>query len=204
MYKLLLLPLALLLSSCNGTNKPSQSQVNQEKMEQDRTGQQGEYEEGKDEALSVKTEGYTNKRPLGSASKQEAQEQQAPIEQGIAGKVLWESGNQMPSPDAPRSSSKRGVQRTVYVYELTNGAQANTTDGTFYTNIKTNLVTQVATDADGNFAVRLEPGRYSLFTKEEKGLYANLFDGENNIFPVEVKEGQVTNVEFLVNYNASY
>lgn len=201
MLKLLLLPLTLLLSSCNGTNHSSQSQVNQEQMEQDRTSQQGEYEEGKDE-LIVKTESYTNKRPIG-ASRQEAQEQQAPIQQGIAGKVLWQAGNQMPSPDAPPSKG-RGVQRTLYVYELTNSNQAKTIDGVFHTNIQTNLVTQVVTDANGNFAVNLEPGRYSLFTKEEKGLYANLFDGQNNIFPVEVQEGQVTNVEFLINYNASY
>ncbi|GAA4435102.1 hypothetical protein GCM10023188_26810 [Pontibacter saemangeumensis] len=132
-----------------------------------------------------------------------AQEQQAPLEQGIAGKVLWQSGNQMPSPDAPPSKGK-GVQRTVYVYQLTNGAQASTTDGVFHTNIQTDLVTQVQTDANGNFAVSLKPGRYSLFTKEEKGLYANLFDGENNIYPVEVEEGQVTSVEFLINYEASY
>ena len=133
----------------------------------------------------------------------DTQAQQTPIEQGISGKVLWQAGNQMPSPDVPPSKGK-GVQRTVYIYELTNGNQATTTDGVFHANIQTDLVTKVETDADGNFAVSLEPGVYSLFTKEEKGLYANLFDGENNIYPVEVQEGQVTNVELLINYEASY
>jgi hypothetical protein len=130
--------------------------------------------------------------------------QQMQIKQGIQGQILWEAGNQMPSPDAPPSSGPRGVERTVYIYELTSSRQATTTDGVFHTNIQTKLVTQVKTDANGNFAVRLEPGRYSLFTKEEQGLYANLFDGDMNIFPVEVKEGEVTEVEFLVNYNAFY
>ena len=133
----------------------------------------------------------------------DTQAQQTPIEQGISGKVLWQAGNQMPSPDVPPSKG-RGVQRTVYIYELTNGSQATTTDGVFHANIQTDLVTKVETDADGNFAVRLEPGVYSLFTKEKKGLYANLFDGENNIYPVEVKEGRLTHVEFLINYEASY
>ncbi len=110
----------------------------------------------------------------------------------------------MPSPNAPKSSGKRGAQRTLYIYELTKGTQTNTLEGVFHTNIQTNLVTQVVTDANGNFAVGLAPGKYSLFSKEEKGLYANLFDGENNIFPVEVQQGQVTTVEFLINYNASY
>ncbi|MDX5422322.1 MAG: carboxypeptidase-like regulatory domain-containing protein [Hymenobacteraceae bacterium] len=167
MDKLLLLPLALLLS-CNGTQLAHQS-VNQQEQR----------------------------------AEQQVQDQQAPIEQGIVGKVLWEEGNRMPSPDLPPGRPK-GVQRTVFIYELTNGAQAKTIDGVFHTNIQTNLVTQVVTDANGNFAVSLKPGRYSLFTKEEKGLYANLFDGEHNIFPVEVQQGQVTEVEFLINYKASY
>jgi hypothetical protein len=130
--------------------------------------------------------------------------QQMQIKQGIQGQILWEAGNQMPSPDAPPSSGRRGVERTVYIYELTNSSQTTSQDGVFHTAIQTKLITQVKTDANGNFAVQLKPGRYSLFTKEEKGLYANLFDGEMNIFPVEVKEGEVTTVEFLVNYNAFY
>ena len=168
MEKLLLLPLALLLSFCNGTQKPLHTQNKPEPVAQ----------------------GDTPK-------------QQPAIKQGIAGKVLWQSGNQMPSPDAPPSKG-RGVQRTVYIYELTNGNQATTTDGVFHTNLQTALVTQVVTDANGNFAASLKPGVYSLFTEEEKGLYANLFDGENNIYPVAVEEGQVTTVEFLINYAASY
>ena len=147
----------------------------------------------------------TTKKPdqVEQSDSQEKQAQQVPIKQGIAGKVLWQSGNQMPSPDAPPSKGK-GVQRTVYIYQLTNGAQATTINGVFHSNIQTDLVTQVVTDANGNFAVSLKPGVYSLFTKEEKGLYANLFDGDNNIYPVEVEEGQVTHVEFLINYEASY
>ena len=134
----------------------------------------------------------------------QVQQSQATIKQGITGRILWEAGNQMPSPDAPPTESKRGVERTVYIYELTNANQVTTQDGVFHTNIQTNLVSQVVTDANGNFSVALEPGKYSLFTKEEKGLYANLFDGGMNIFPVEVKEGQVSTIEFLINYQASY
>ncbi|TPE45377.1 carboxypeptidase-like regulatory domain-containing protein [Pontibacter mangrovi] len=170
MAKFLLLPLALLLSQCNGANQTHQN--TQEPME------------NQEQAKQV-------------------QEQQTPVAQGIRGQVLWVSGNQMPSPDAPPSKG-RGVQRTLYIYELTNASQAKTTDGVFHTNIQTNLVTQVVTDANGNFAVSLKPGRYSLFSKEEKGLFASIFDGEMNINPVEVEEGQVTSVEFLINYKASY
>jgi len=190
MDKLLLLPFALLLSNCSNSKPAATGQDEQtQQMEQPVNPQQNP----------------TTSINVGGATGQNAQqEQQTPIEQGITGKVLWVSGNQMPSPDAPQSSGKRGIQRTIYVYELTNASQATTTDGVFHTNIQTKLVTQVETDANGNFAVSLPPGKYSLFTKEEKGLYANLFDGEMNIFPVEVQRGQVTNVEFLINYKASY
>ncbi|MER2997248.1 carboxypeptidase regulatory-like domain-containing protein [Pontibacter populi] len=139
-----------------------------------------------------------------SQTTQVQQNQAAAIKQGITGRIIWESGNRMPSPDAPPAESKRGVQRAVYIYKLTNANQVTTQDGVFHTNIQTKLVSQVETDADGNFSVALDPGKYSLFTKEEKGLFANLFDGEMNIYPVEVKKGQVTTIEFLVNYQASY
>lgn len=153
------------------------------------------------------TQGTAGQEGEAQGTQQEMKAQQGKqmqVKQGIQGQILWEAGNQMPSPDAPPSNGRRGVERTVYVYELTNSSQTTSQDGIFHTNIKTKLVTQVKTDANGKFAVNLKPGRYSLFTKEEQGLYANLFDGEMNIFPVEVKEGEVTTVEFLVNYNAFY
>ncbi|GGG08687.1 carboxypeptidase regulatory-like domain-containing protein [Pontibacter amylolyticus] len=153
------------------------------------------------------TQGTSGQESEAQESQQELKAQtgqQMQIKQGIRGQILWEAGNQMPSPDAPPSKGPRGVERTVYIYELTNSSQTTSQDGVFHTAIQTKLITQVKTDANGNFAVRLEPGRYSLFTKEEQGLYANLLDGDMNIFPVEVKEGEVTTVEFLVNYNAFY
>lgn len=173
----LLLPFALLLSSCNGTNQSVNTPESREQLGTSKTQQQ--------------------------TVSDSSQAQQAPIAQGIAGQVIWKSGNQMPSPDAPPSKG-RGVQRTLYIYELTNSTQVNTVDGVFHTNIQTPLVTQIVTDANGKFAVSLKPGKYSLFSQEEQGMYANLFDGEMNINLVEVQEGQVTNVEFLINYQASY
>ena len=61
---------------------------------------------------------------------------------------------------------------------------------------------------DGDHAYRLieslvRPVRERRVS-EGGGLYANLFDGENNIYPVEVQEDQVTHIEFLINYEASY
>ncbi|WP_347157399.1 carboxypeptidase regulatory-like domain-containing protein [Pontibacter chitinilyticus] len=185
MDKLLLLPLALLLSCCSST-KPASTGTNQSEQQMEQS------------QAPAQQPGQVIGAPASASS-----QQVVPVSQGIAGKVLWKSGNQMPSPDAPPSQG-RGVQRTVYVYELTNASQATAVDGVFYTNLKTNLVAQVETDADGSFSVNLQPGTYSLFTKEEKGLFASIFDGEMNINPVEVQKGQVTNVELVINYRASY
>ncbi|RAU84100.1 collagen binding domain-containing protein [Pontibacter arcticus] len=185
MKKLLLLPLVLLLLSCRNSKPAAPDSPASETEPIAELPNQSPVE-----AISV-------------GADQTKESQQPSIKQGIAGQVFWQQGNQMPSPDAPRRSSKNGVQRTVYIYTLTNTSKAKAT-GVFYSNIQTKLVTQVITDANGNFTVSLEPGKYSLFTKEEEGLFANLMDGEGNIYPVEVQQNQVTRIEFLINYNATY
>jgi hypothetical protein len=38
----------------------------------------------------------------------------------------------------------------------------------------------------------------------EKGLYANQFDGEGNIFPVKVSKDKVSIVVFTIDYQAVY
>lgn len=190
MEKLLFLPLILLLLNCSSSKNSQQPETEETGMEE--------------QPISI---GGGTKQPTTGETigvEEQVQEQVISIEQGIAGKVIWVSGNHMPSPDAPRSGGSKGIARTVYIYELTKGNQVSTSEGVFHTNIKSKLVKQVTSDANGHFEVKLEPGKYSLFTKEEQGLYANLFDGENNIFPVEVNKGQVTKVEFTINYAATY
>ncbi|WP_163515253.1 hypothetical protein [Gelidibacter japonicus] len=77
------------------------------------------------------------------------------------------------------------VKREVYVYELTTRSEAEQIDYTsFYTGIRTKLVTVVASDSDGFFQIELETGNYSLFIKEDSKFYSNVFS-ENTIFPVK-------------------
>jgi hypothetical protein len=47
-------------------------------------------------------------------------------------------------------------------------------------------------------------GYYSVFTKEDKGLYANLFDDAMNINPVQVQRRRWTKIEVVVDYQAVY
>ena len=59
-------------------------------------------------------------------------------------------------------------------------------------------------DTNGYFNAKLPVGSYSLFIKVDSLYYANLFDGENNIFPVKVVQNKMTKVEFKMDHDAVY
>ena len=129
------------------------------------------------------------------------------IKQGILGTVVVREGNLMPAPsrNGKPQSAQRGKpsNRELLIYELTNLSQVKV-NGTFYSEVQTKPVAKVTAGADGIFQVFLKPGRYSVFSQEPQGLFANRFDGDGNIFPVEVVEDRLTLVEFVIDYNASY
>jgi hypothetical protein len=125
------------------------------------------------------------------------------LTQGIQGTVLLRTGNHMPGPGKSVPPAQAPAIREIRVYFLTHVSQVKTI-GSFYSQIQTKLVAKVVSGRDGTFRLFLPPGKYSLLSQETQGLFANRRDGENNIFPVEVKAGQVTPVEFIIDYNASY
>ena len=123
--------------------------------------------------------------------------------QGICGSIVWKSGNLMPSPDRGPVKAKP-VQRELLVYDLTSVEQA-TLQGGFYKAVVTKLIQSVKSDSEGKFCLELPEGRYSLFVKEgNKGLYANQFDGEGNIFPVKVGKDKLSIIVFTIDYQANY
>jgi len=125
-------------------------------------------------------------------------------EQGIEGYVYRVSGNQMPSPDV-KPIPPKGLKTTIYIYQLTNLNQVQRQgQSAFYNSIKTKLVITAETDTSGYFKINLEPGHYSLFAKKDKLFFANWFDKDNNIAPVEVLSGKFSRVEFRVDYDAVY
>lgn len=124
------------------------------------------------------------------------------IKQGINGKLFWSEGNLMPGPGIPQASGK-GIKREMLIYELTSLKQVKK-EGYFFKDISQKLIAQTSSDNNGCFSMELEPGEYSIFSKEDGGLYANEFDGQGNIFKVEVKKNQVTDIVFRINYKARY
>ncbi len=134
-----------------------------------------------------------------------AQKTKKVANQGIGGVVLRKSGNLMPSPEVALTASKGSpIEREIYVYQLTNESQTDATKMPFFSKITTKLIAKVKTGRDGKFKIKLPVGYYSLFTKEKDGLYANQFDDSMNIFMVRVSRRQWTNIDFLIDYQATY
>ena len=122
--------------------------------------------------------------------------------QGIRGQVLWFSGNQMPGPGR-ELAPELGIKREIHIYELTTMEDVRQEE-TFFSDIQTRLVTTFFSKDNGRFKVRLPPGRYSVFVKEPKGLFANLFMGNGEINPVTVEEKRFTWMTITIDYEAAY
>lgn len=129
-------------------------------------------------------------------------ENKAVCGQGIKGKVVWVSGNQMPGPGR-KATEATGIKREILIYEptLMNEAVRN---GSLYSEIRTKIVTQTTSKEDGSFRIKLPPGEYSVFIRENEGYFANLFDGKGRINIIEVKRGQFSEVTIRVDYQAAY
>ena len=124
--------------------------------------------------------------------------------QGIEGKVSLIKGNQMPSPDRPKSSPP-GLKTKVYIYELTHSSQAIAASSpVFFSIIKTKLIAEVESDSTGHFKVKLKPGEYSMFIKKDNLFYANITDDKNNLAPVKVEKGKFTQANIRADYDAVY
>ncbi len=139
-------------------------------------------------------------------------ENRVSIDQGIWGNVLFWEGDFMPMiyPDGA-SGNITPVIRTIYIHEATRDDQVQwcyveiepCCGARFISEISTDLVAFTQSNDRGFFEVELPAGRYSIFVREYGYLYANLFDREY-IFPVEVREGEVTAIQFDITYKAYF
>lgn len=128
--------------------------------------------------------------------------------QGIHGQLFWVEGNLMPQASEGGNSSteknlRQGVQRTVKIHSLTHMDQLSIGDYLIGT-IQTPEIASFETEPDGSFRIELPIGKYSLFTVEQDGFFANTFDSENHINPVEVKVGEWSKFDVIINYKAVY
>ena len=129
----------------------------------------------------------------------------APLPQGLRGMVIFKSGNLMPGPDLdPNAAAGRPVVREVIIFPLTKLDEAFTKEPPFYDSLATEPIATAQSDSTGCFQVRLPAGHYSVFVREKNRFYANGFDGNGYIFPVDVEEDEVTDITFNIDYEAAY
>jgi hypothetical protein len=135
------------------------------------------------------------------------------ISEGMSGHILFWEGDFMPTfVGNERDGRIYPVVRDVYFFlpVLFNDVEWSYIDVEpglkvhLVTDIQVEPVAIVQSDGEGYFEVALPPGKYSMFVKEYGYLYANLFDGEGYIFPVEVTGGELTHVQFNITYMATY
>lgn len=124
------------------------------------------------------------------------------IDQGLWGDVWFWKGDFMPVGFGTICQA----QRTIYIYELTdmNDVVKAEPYSAFYSTINSHLVATTESDLSGFFQIKLEPGSYSLFVKEDSLYYSNLFDSHSDINPVHIESGKVSGVRFDITYDATY
>jgi hypothetical protein len=126
--------------------------------------------------------------------------------QGICGTVVVKRGNYMPSPDSPQPNPN-GVpaEREVLIFPLLNMSQVDSEDNEFINSVRdAKPVKTVKSGKNGAFCVSLPVGQYSVIVREPKGLYANLFDSKNNIFPVSVGKGKKVKITVEITHQAVF
>lgn len=131
-------------------------------------------------------------------------------DQGVSGQVTWLEGNQMPGiksedqiPNPIETTKGNPVVRVIKVYPLVNMADTKLADGLFQA-VAGNPIAEVTSDENGAYSLVLPPGKYSLFTVEEDGLFANSFDGNGNIEPLIIKKGEWQKRDIVINYKAYF
>jgi hypothetical protein len=126
------------------------------------------------------------------------------MQQGIKGQVLELTGNQMPGP-GKQVDPGRPLKTTIYIYEATTLSQVERqNEEPLYSAIRSKFVKSFESDKDGFFVTDLAPGKYSIFTKVDGKFFANTFDGQGIIAPVEVEENKITGVNIIINAKAAY
>lgn len=110
----------------------------------------------------------------------------------------------MPSPDLPKPEYP-GFRTTIFFFEpaLQSNAKTAGMGGVFY-DVGTRLAAKAETDAQGNFSLRLKPGRYSVLIGKDTLFYANIIDGQGYLNPVEVRKGEPNRIGLRADWDAKY
>jgi hypothetical protein len=122
--------------------------------------------------------------------------------QGIEGRVLWVSGNQLPGPKR-NVADPEPVVTTVWIFSGKIPGQDP------YWPVSAacqhpNWYASVVSDASGRFLIGLPSGEYTVFAQYDASLYLNAFADPRFYQSVQVVEGQWTPVELINTEEATF
>lgn len=126
------------------------------------------------------------------------------VKQGVYGTVTWVSGNMMPSPDEPKATEGRPVERQINIYKV---VTVNEVQGSapLFSLIEGKLVKSVRSNSKGFYKCELEPGEYSVFVLEKNGeFFANISNSRGQINPITVQSNNGVKFDVQINYKAAY
>lgn len=135
------------------------------------------------------------------------------INQGVCGTVLFWEGDFMPTfPENEAQGDIYPVVRDVCIFEAVLHDDIEWIEveippsgyARLATDVPTALVKVVHSNRNGYFEAGLRPGLYSIFVREGGYYYANLVDQGGYVFPVEVKENEVSKITFDITYMATF
>ncbi|MBK7626032.1 MAG: hypothetical protein IPJ16_02320 [Bacteroidales bacterium] len=121
------------------------------------------------------------------------------IKNGIAGTLLKKAGDCMPMISGSNTCRTYPVSRTILIYNSTNMNQVEGW-GPSYNSVNSKLIAKCNADQVGFFQVTIDPGKYSIFIKENDKFYANSTDGQGVINPVTVKTDSASTMVLILDY----
>ena len=122
---------------------------------------------------------------------------------GIRGRIFEKKGNQMPM-KGQTSSNGLPLSTAVYIFEPTTIDQTAGLNGSICSNVLSRLVDSVISDSKGKYFIALKPGKYTMLVKYDKGYFVPFFSGFNELAIIEIKPKLVSELDIIVNEQASY
>lgn len=125
--------------------------------------------------------------------------------QGVYGIVTEITGNQMPSPDLPKTNTQgQALAATIHFYApiATTDLQLNE-HGLYKPLYSLQPIATCLADQSGKFRQALPVGKYSLIVVLKDGWFAHQSDG-STIQPIQIDSSKWTEKNIQVNYRAAY
>ncbi len=123
--------------------------------------------------------------------------------QGVQGQVFEQKGNTMPM-KGQKTSKGTFLHTMVYIFEPTSLLKVEGLNGQICAKVNAVLVDSMMTDKDGKYKIALKPGKYSLMVKFGQGFFVPYFSGTHELSIIEILPKTFSELDIIVNVNASY